>query len=569
MSGGRTLRSLAGALLLVLALVGCAGIPRGGDVGVGRPDTAPQDLEYDFLPSGPTAGASQLDILSGFIDAASSPQNNYKIAREFLSSGADWTPSEHVTVDEGQRSQTQQSASSLSLTITPIAEVDASGVYTEVTATATLSLDYGFVQENGEWRISAPPSGVVIDRTTFEQVFSTHALYFYDPSYSFLVPDLRWFASRADSSTSTTIVTELLRGPTAWLRDSGAVVSAFPTGTALAAETVPVESQRAVVDLNSAALEADERQWRLMSLQLSRSLGNVSNVTGVTLSVEQNPIEVPAETSGLPTSPRVDTRPLVLTDGDFGFLGSSGLTATSVSDRVAALSPTAVVLGEQRGADADAAAAVLSAAGVSLVAPGQDDVLLDARSGLTAPSIDPLGYVWSVPSAAPTELVAYSSDGATSFQVATAWSEIDSIASLAVSRDGTRVLALAQDGQQATVLLAGITRSAAGEPLAVGEPVVLRSTLGTAVAASWSDELDVVSVVRSSTGEDIVTMNQIGGGATALGTTTGTRQIAAGNASTQIRILAEGGELRQQRGSAWQTIATDIGVLAVQTGMGS
>lgn len=563
------LRSVATAALLALALAGCAGIPRGGDVGVGQPDSGPQDLQYDFLPSGPAVGASQRDILTGFIDAASSPQNNYKIAREFLSTGADWTPSEHVTVDEGQRSSAQPSASTLSLTITPVAEVDATGVYTDVAATTSLSLDYGFVQEDGEWRISAPPSGVVIDRTTFEQVFSTHALYFYDPSYTYLVPDLRWFASRADSSTSTTIVTELLRGPTAWLRDSGAVVSAFPTGTTLAAETVPVESQRAVVDLNSAALEADQQQWRLMSLQLTRSLANVSNVTGVTLSVDQNPIEVPTEATGLPGSPRVDTRPLVLNDDGFGFLGSAGLTTTAVSERIAELAPQAAVLGEQRGADSDASAAVLTEAGVTLLVPEQGEALLDARSGLVAPALDPLGYVWSVPAASPGQLVAYSPDGSRALQVATAWSEIESIATLAVSRDGTRMLALAQDGQQATVLVAGITRSVSGDPIAVGEPIVLRSTLGTAIAAAWTDELDVVSVVRGSTGEDAVTMNLIGGGSTALGTTTGTRQISAGNAATQIRILAEGGELRQQRGSAWQTIATDIRLLATQTGMGS
>ncbi|KZX20036.1 LpqB family beta-propeller domain-containing protein [Rathayibacter tanaceti] len=563
------LRAAAVAALLALGLAGCAGIPRAGDVGVGRPDTAPQDLQYDFLPSGPAAGASQRDILTGFIDAASSPQNNYKIAREFLSTGADWTPGEHVTVDEGQRSASGQSASTLSLTITPVAEVDGTGVYTDVATTAALTLDYGFVQENGEWRISAPPSGVVIDRTTFEQVFSTHALYFFDPSYRYLVPDLRWFASRADSSTSTTIVTELLRGPTPWLRDSAAVVSAFPTGTALAAETVPVESQRAVVDLNSAALEADQRQWRLMSLQLNRSLANVSNVTGVALSVEQNPIDIPTQVSGLPTAPRVDTRPLVLTDDGFGFLASSGLAEIGVSERVQALDPRAAVLGEQRGADSDAPAAVLSNAGVTLVDPGGGGVLLDARTGLVAPTIDPLGYVWSVPSTSPGQLVAYSADGSRSMQVATAWSEIDSLASLAVSRDGTRMLALAQDGQQATVLVAGITRAQDGDPIAIGEPVVLRSVLGTAVAAAWTDELDVVSVVRGSTGEDAVTLNLIGGGATALGTTTGTVQIAAGNASTQIRILAEGGELRQQRGSAWQTVATDVDLLATQTGMGS
>ncbi|PPF13667.1 hypothetical protein C5C74_00785 [Rathayibacter sp. AY1E8] len=259
----------------------------------------------------------------------------------------------------------------------------------------------------------------------------------------------------------------------------------------------------------------------------------------------------------------------MLTDDAFGFLGSSGLAGLGISDRIEALQPRAAVLGEQRGADSDASAAVLTAAGVSLVEPDGADVLLDARSGLVAPSIDPLGYVWSVPSASPGQLVAYSADGSRSMQVATAWSEVESLASIAVSRDGTRMLALAQDGQQATVLVAGITRSRDGDPVAVGEPVVLRSTLGTAVAAAWTDELDVVSVVRGSTGEDAVTMNLLGGGATALGTTTGTVQIAAGNTSTQVRILAEGGELRQQRGSAWQTTATDIRLLATQTGMGS
>lgn len=328
-------------------------------------------------------------------------------------------------------------------------------------------------------------------------------------------------------------------------------------------------SRSALIDLNSVALGADRSQWRLIALQLSRSLATVSNVTGVVLSVNQNPIDVPAEISGLPTSPRVDTRPIVLTGETFGFIGSSGLAEIGVSDRVRSLAPRAAVLGVQRGADSEAPAAVLSAAGVTLVAAGQRDVLLDARSGLVAPTIDPLGFVWSVPSAAPGQLVAYSTDGSASLQVATAWSEIDSIVSISVSRDGSRVLVLAQDGQRATVLVAGITRSSDGDPIAVGAPVVLRSSLGTAVTASWSDELDVVSVVRGSTGEDTVTMNMLGGGATALGTTTGTVQIAGGNTSAQIRILAEGGELRQQRGSAWQTVATGIDLLAAQTGTGS
>lgn len=556
--------AVAVVLLATVALVGCAGIPRTGEVGVGQPDTSDQDFEYDFLPSGPAEGATQAEILNGFIDAASSPQSNYKVAREFLSTGADWTPGEHVTVDQGQRQQVQQSDSSIRLSVTPIAEIDETGVYTEVTSAAQLTLDYGFVQEQGEWRISAPPAGLVIDATTFSQVFSTHALYFFDPTMSYLVPDLRWFASRADTSTSTTIVTELLRGPSPWLKDSGAVVSAFPAGTALAAESVPVQDREAVVDLNSAALDADDRARQLMRLQLIRSLTNVSNVTGVTLSVEQNPLEVPTGSTETPLVPRVDARALVVSEKDgFGFLSGTDVAKIgSLSEDVMALTPKAVTLGAAQNT-----AAVLAADGVHLVAASGSSSLLDARPGLIAPSMDPLGYVWSVPGGLPGQLVAYTPDGSQAVQVATTWPEADRIASFQVSRDGTRALALVSDGSQSTLLVAGITRSANGTPTAVGEPVVLASLLGEPIAAAWVDESDVVSVVRSSTGDDTVRAHQLGGRRTSLGTTTGVVAIAAGNASSQIRVLSADGELRQQRGSAWQATASGVAVLATQTGV--
>ncbi|NQX27007.1 GerMN domain-containing protein [Microbacteriaceae bacterium VKM Ac-2854] len=558
------IRTATAVLLLALTLVGCAGIPRSGDVGVGQPDTSDQDFEYDFLPSGPADGASQAEILNGFIDAASSPQGNYKVAREFLSTGADWVPGEHVTVDQGQRQQVQQNDSTIRLSITPTAEIDETGVYTEVASAAQLTLDYGFVLEQGEWRISSPPSGLVIDTTTFGQVFSTHALYFFDPTLSFLVPDLRWFASRADTSTSTTIVTELLRGPSPWLKDSGAVVSAFPAGTALAAESVPIEEREAVVDLNSAALDADDRARQLMRLQLVRSLTNVSNVTGVTISVEQNPLDVSTAATNLPAVPRVDARALVVSEADgLGFLSGSDVTRiAALSDDVVALAPTAVTVGAEQKT-----AAVLAADGVHLVASTGDSALLDGRPGLIAPSMDPLGYVWSVPGGAPGQLVAYTPDGSQAVQVATTWPEADRIASFSVSRDGTRALALVSDGTQSILLVAGITRGANGTPTAVGEPVVLASLLGEPVAAAWVDEVDAVSVVRSSTGDDTVRQHQLGGKRTSLGTTTDVTAIAAGNATSQIRVLSSGGELRQQRGSAWQATATGISVLGTQTGV--
>ena len=64
-------------------------------------------------------------------------------------------------------------------------------------------LTYSFVQENGEWRISGGPDGIVLSQSSFSVVFTERALYFFDPTYTYLIPDVRWFASRATLPASS------------------------------------------------------------------------------------------------------------------------------------------------------------------------------------------------------------------------------------------------------------------------------------------------------------------------------------------------------------------------------
>jgi hypothetical protein len=554
---------LALALPLAVTVSGCATIPRSGPVTAGQPDTTEEDIPFQFLPNGPAEGATQKEILDGFIDAASSPQDNYRIAREFLSTDAEWIPGTGVIVDQGLRTQTVAGEDAITLAVTPVAEVDETGAYSEVASASPLPLQYSFVQENGEWRISSPPSGVLIDRSTFDQVFSTYPLYFFDPTTTYLVPDVRWFASRGDSSTSTTIVTELLRGPSPWLAETGSAVSAFPTGTALGAESVPVVGQDASVDLNSAVLESSARERALMRLQLKQSLQAVSNVSGVTITVDQAPFDAATTATGLPTTPRVDARPLVLLGDSFGFLSGDAVSSSPLESAIAPLGAVAVTL----SAGQDAAAVQDAGGAVSLVRDGQPVQRLDARAGLVAPTMDPLGYVWTVPSDAPGQVTAFSPDGSRSIPVTTAWPEADGITALRVSREGSRVVALVTDGAQTSLLVASVERSDSGAPVSLGERQILATLAGEPVDATWLDDVDVAFVVRATTGEDTVWQQQLGGKRTSLGTTTGTARISGGNAATQIRILSSEGELRQQRGSAWQTTATGIAVLGTQTGI--
>src|SRR6478735_12643489 len=96
----RTLRRLrTGAAVVaaavVLALAACASIPDSGPVRQGGPVAQINDpLDLDFNPSPPEKGASQRRIVQGLIEAASSPKNNFAVAREYLttSMSAKWNP---------------------------------------------------------------------------------------------------------------------------------------------------------------------------------------------------------------------------------------------------------------------------------------------------------------------------------------------------------------------------------------------------------------------------------------------------------------------------------------------
>jgi hypothetical protein len=73
------------AVLLLASLTGCATLPVSGPVRIG-PDLAPPSDSNSFYysPATPVDGASETEILSGFLAAGTAPQNDYAIAREYL-----------------------------------------------------------------------------------------------------------------------------------------------------------------------------------------------------------------------------------------------------------------------------------------------------------------------------------------------------------------------------------------------------------------------------------------------------------------------------------------------------
>ncbi|WP_181397089.1 LpqB family beta-propeller domain-containing protein [Cryobacterium arcticum] len=557
----RPIRLLAAAVGLALVLAGCSSIPRSGPVQVGQDAVTGENPAPVFLPFGPRAGATMEEILAGFIDAATSPDNNYEIAREFLtpSFSTAWKSDTGVTVDDGSgRTFAALNESTMQFSVRPVAEVNAIGEYHEETPSASLPLRYEFMQVDGEWRISVAPNGTVLDQTTFKDVFSAQSLYFFDPDYRYLVPDVRWYPRGA--STPTKIVNGVLSGPSEWL--AGAVTSAFPEGTALTADAVTVVARDAKVDLNSEALNADRITLQRMKSQLENSLP--SGLT-VSITINQNSQDIDALGAAEPVvNPRVDARALVLRDGEFGFLAATGKTVNplpGLSEAIAALSPTSVTLSPSQ-----TAAAALTAQGVYGIRVGDEARMLDPRQGLIAPSIDGSGYVWSVPADRPNELFAYNTQGA-ALAVPTPWQDAATIAALKVSRDGTRVIALLSAGGETRLVVAAVLREN-GAPVGLGDPVQLAVGTGTPVDATWIDQSTVAYLSVQADGEDRMVSHEIGGTSVRLESSTGIKTITGSNLLRDLRALSTDGSLLVQRGVGWQERIDGVTLVATQQGIG-
>lgn len=563
--GRRSPRRVRGALAVLLAAVAlvavsaCAAIPTGGAVRTGQSLKDDAVSGVDFRPSAPEPGAGQSAILRGFVNAATGAQDNYAVAREFLSDSfaQKWNPRQSTTIRQGDGDVEQVGDRELTYTLSASATVDSDGEYTQAVRPTSSTLTYQFTKQDGQWRISYAPDGIILTPASFGQVFQPHALYFYDPTYRYLVPDERWFLAR--SSTSTRIVSALLAGPADWMK--GAVLSSFPEGTQLSLNAVTVDNGSAQVDLSIEALRANTVDKVRMREQLARSLSSVATISSVTMTSEGATFSVPDSggTSAV-VNPDVDPRPLVVAGSAVGNAapgtGDVAKLGNGMSDAIAALTPRSVAV-TASGTDA----AVGDDDGVFVVQSGKKPLRLDARPDLVPPSIDDQGFVWAAQASAPRSIVAWSFRGE-QHPVSSTLPD-GQLVSFQVSRDGTRALALIDADGGPALYVTAIVRDSDGTPTALGSPVRLQAADGTAVAATWVTDLDVASLGQTASGPTVV-RSTIGGQATDLQKPDGTATQIVGGSGGALLLRMSDGQVLQSAGGGWDRTGITASVLGTQ-----
>ena len=550
------MRKLLG-FALVMALTGCASLPMAGPVRIG-PDLVPttDGESFYYSPSSPVEGATQAEILSGFIAAGTGPQNDYAVAREYLSESirSVWNPNQEVLIQRSSPKVSISNQDTAQLEIDVSAVVDSDGKYQITPAGTSRVLEFSFVLEDSQWRLSAAPDATVLIRPVFDVVFSPYSVFFVDRQKRYLVPELRWFPTTA--ATGTRLANALLRGASNWLRP--AVISAIPSGTRLSIDAVTVEDGVALIDLTARALVASRADRSLMKAQLQATLSQLPNVSEVAISIERSRQDIQdaaADSRTLPArvlavlsengleSISTSEEPFFQPGQEFFELnGVSEIALSNQSGWVAALTDNGVV--RTRGER-----------------PGLDVELVDSRTAISGIAFDRQEYLWSVSRTPGASIFATSSSGVPSV-VSAPWVAGRSIRGFALSPEGSKIALLVQGAGQVRVFVSGVVRNSSGLPIELAEPIQVASEQTNPISVSWVDQL-TVATVNTEGGSNTGLLTTIGGTSRMIPALAGTRTIVAAGSSSQLYLLTETGELFTYRGSTWSPLRQDIRALAV------
>ncbi len=300
MSRSATPRGTLSRLALValasaaVVLAGCSQIPTSGPVQRGDEVRAVVDEPaVRVLPRDPVAGQTAKEVVAGFLEASASFENNHEVARRFLSpeAAAGWNASAGVTViDDSPNYGLQRVPGGVRFQAQQVARIGADGALTPTGGTDFRRL-FRLDRVDDEWRITGLPDGLILDRIEVSLTYRAFEIYFMNPAGSLLVPDPVYLPlDQAGSATS--LMRSLLNGPTRWLRP--AVESMIPAGTSLVVDSVPNDNGVARVDLSAEFLDADLTAREQAAAQITTTLlGLSSTVTGVAITVEGSPLQLP------------------------------------------------------------------------------------------------------------------------------------------------------------------------------------------------------------------------------------------------------------------------------------
>ncbi|MFE9372118.1 LpqB family beta-propeller domain-containing protein [Streptomyces sp. NPDC006711] len=598
-----------------LLVSGCASMPSSGDVhSVSASQRADSQVQVYAVP--PRPGAEPNEIVAGFLEAMTSDDPQFAMARQYLTTKAakDWRADQVTVLADGPDPQANRSsdrgADSSGFTFTVsgkrVALVDKQRAYQPAKPQETYTQTIHLVRQSGqdgtgrEWRIDALPQGLLLGQSDFQRIYRSVNKYYFAAGQDRLVADPVYVRQRTDPETQMNLITQtvqsVLDGPTSWLEP--VVTSKFPSGTSLKSDTksLALDDRNALkVPLNERASNAGEAVCKRMAAQLlftvrdltttrvsSVELDRANGSQLCVLSGDQAETYAPDRMSTSPGQYFVDAGGHVeRMRADSGSGGSgSGVDGSDDTDSTAVTEPVqgpfgkgeqqvrtvAVSRDEKRaaGVSADGKSLFVAplAAGGELVRTSVTSADKDPNGGLSSPSWDGRGDVWVADRdpARPRLLRLVQGSGSPE-TVDVAGLGGGRVQQVRMSADGVRAALLVSDGGRTTLRIGRVERTAQGgkNVISVVELRPAAPQMEDVTAVSWAGRSRLVVVGKEVGGvSQQLRYVQTDGSTSAAGTLPSVNKVTdvAATDDDRMPLVAhsqEDGIVRLPPGANWKT----------------
>ena len=398
-------------LASLLGAAGCVNIPTSGPIEKveGQRPGCQNCVNVEVAP--PDPGDKPRQIVEGYLRATSHYQPNYSVAKQFLTRMAaeKWSPEAGASIYRGSVTATGETTVKLDGRL--VGSLDKDRKYTA--RDQDFNVDFGLLQENGEWRIDKLPPGLMVAEFLFTSFYQPYDLYFVGNGSS-LVPDHIYLPTLSNpANVASALMKALLKGPSAWLKP--AVASAIPPNTSLSVDSVTITDGIAEVPLSDSVMALPDPQRSLLAAQIVYTLRQVGGVKGVTIKVNQQPYRVPGSD---PTSLTIsvdaipgDINPVPFASGDQLYaVRNGGVDLVKTTADKPALVPLEGPLGQgEYRVDALAVSATntdlalttdgrttLRRARIPAGEPSAPTTLLSGASNLLRPQFTRYGEIWAI-----------------------------------------------------------------------------------------------------------------------------------------------------------------------------
>lgn len=529
---GRTpTKRLISGLSILVFLTGCAGIPEGGPVVKVEADHGTSQSTVRYSPAGPAKDASPQQIVRGYLDAMLAYPVTTGTAASFLTPEAAqaWNSSAGVAIYvrpevsgprlRGGGRQVAEESASVDLTVSEDAALDRQGRFTRVGAKK--SFQFHLVKSAGQWRISNPQRGFLINRKFFDDYYRPFNDYYFDRPGKRLIADPIYLA--VGDQLSTALVSSLILGPANLL---GGMARTYVPDNSRLRTSVPLRTDGLAEvqfreDLSSLSSAAQER----ISAQTIWTLRQVPMITGVRITGGDN-VLYPGD-RGIQSIDSWDA--FGPRYGDGLFYGVQADHIVKVDGR--GVAPVAGPWGKDaRGAldiavDSDNIAAIGESRDSLMIGSfKKKSVARIAGKNLLPPRWDDTGHVWAVDRSGGATRVRLS-DGETTRTIPIGSLGAYSVTSFALAPNASRYAILATVGSTSRVFVGAILRDANDSVTSLGAPTQVRApatNFADLRSISWATDTAVTfladdSVVGTQVFELRIDGSQVTGGTASSG----------------------------------------------------